>query len=286
MKTILVPTDFSANSENALYYAIELAKKDKAKIILLHTYLINYPVSYTSVDLVMAQKKEALEYSEHHLKAESMKIIHAGDVPYECISDENSPVDGILNVIKEREIDLVIMGTKGRSNFANAIFGSNTAEIIEKAHCAVIAVPEEASFSAIKKITYATTYNHNDLYPLKKVVDMAKLFGAQVDVLHVIERSKLESQKEEREKMKLFMDEAQRKINYNNMTYQLLEGETVEDALEEYLDKDSTSMLVLSTYHRGFFGRLFGKSITKHMAYHANVPLMAFHAIDSPIKVF
>ena len=285
MKTFLVPTDFSSNAENALYYAIDLAKKDKAKIILLHTYVINYPVSYTSVDLITTERKEALEYSEQQLKAESMKIEHAGNIEYECVSDENSPVDGILNIIKEREIDLVIMGTKGKSNFANNIFGSNTATVIEKADCTVFAIPEDAAFKTIKKITYATTYNYNDLYPLKKVVEMAKLYSAQVNVLHIFETSKIESQKEEKEKMKLFMNEANSKINYNNMSFQLLEGETVEDTLEDYINNDSTNMLVLSTHHRGFFKRLFGKSITRHMAYNSTVPLMAFHAMETPVKV-
>lgn len=286
MKTILVPTDFSKNAENALYYAIDLAKKENSKIILLHAYQINYPVSYTSVDLIVEERKDALEHSEHQLKAEAMKITHAGEIVYEYMSDENSPVDAILKVIKEREIDLVIMGTKGQSNLANAIFGSNTAAVIEKAPCAVIAVPEDSSFKAIKKITYATAYNHSDLYALKKVVEMAKLFGAQVNVLHVIEKSKLESKKDEKQKMTSFMDDVSNMVDYNNMSYQILEGESIEDTLEEYLDEESTSMLVLSTHHRGFFKRLFGTSITKHMAYHSTVPLMAFHTIESPIKVF
>lgn len=285
MKTILVPTDFSMNAENALHYAINLAKKEKSKIILLHTYLIDYPVSYTSVDLIEKQKKDALEHSDQLLEKEAMKIIYAGEIDYERISEENSTIDAILKVIKEREIDLVIMGTKGESNLANVIFGSTTAAVIEKAPCTVIAVPEDASFKTIKKITYATAYNHSDLYPLKKVVEMAKLFKAQVNVLHIIETSRLESLKEEKQKMKAFENDANNAIDYHNISYQLLEGDTVEDALEEYLNNESTSMLVLSTHHRGFFKRWFGKSITKHMAYHSTVPMMAFHTIESPIIV-
>lgn len=285
MKTILVPTDFSKNAENALYYAINLAKKEKSQIILLHTYLIDYLVSYTSVDLIEKQKKDALEHSDQLLEKEALKITYAGEIDYEWISDENSTIDAILKVIKEREIDLVIMGTKGESNLANVIFGSNAAEVIEKAPCTVIAVPEDASFKTIKKITYATAYNHSDLYPLKKVVEMAKLFNAQVNVLHIIESSNLESLKEEKQKMKSFENDSNNAINYQSMSYQLLVGEKVEDALEEYLNNESTSMLVLSTHHRGFLKRLFGKSITKHMAYHSTVPIMAFHTLESPIIV-
>jgi nucleotide-binding universal stress UspA family protein len=86
--------------------------------------------------------------------------------------------------------------------------------------------------------------------------------------------------------MEVFMNEANRTINYNNMSYQLIEGEQTEDALDKYLDDESTGMLILSTHHRFFFKRLFDKSITKHMAYHSTVPLMAFHVMKSPILVF
>lgn len=286
MKTILIPTDFSKNAENALYYAIELAKKQHSKIILLHAYLVSYPVSEVSYHLIAEQKKQALEDSELQLKAESMKIVHAGGITYECVSDENPPVEAVLKLIRDREIDMVIMGTKGQSNLTNVIFGSNAAAIIEKASCPVIAVPEEAKFKDIKKITYATAYSHSDLYPLKTVVEMAKLLNAQVNVLHIIESPKLESRKEEKEKMKAFMSEAGEKIDYNNLSFQLLEGEDVDDALENYLNKDSADLLVLSTHHRGFFKRLFGHSVTKYMAYHSRVPVMAFHMIESPIIIF
>lgn len=287
MKTILVPTDFSKNAENALYYAIALAQREKSKIILLHTYLIDYPVSSTSYDLIMEEKKQALEYSEHQLNAESMKIKQAGDIAFETISEEDSAVDAILKVIKERKIDLVVMGTKGESNLLNTILGSTTAAVIEKASCPVVAVPMDASVEPIKKITYATAYDQSDLDALEKVVEIAALFRAQVNVLHIITTREEEAKKAEEEKMKVFMEEAERRISYNNMSFQLLEGVTVEDALEEYIDEHSTSMLVMSTHHRGFFKRLFGKSVTKHMAYHSTVPLMAFHhALESSLKVF
>ena len=83
------------------------------------------------------------------------------------------------------------------------------------------------------------------------------------------------------------MDEVNHKVDYNNMSFQLLEGTSIEEALENYINNDSSSMLVMSTHHRGFFSRLFGKSITKQMAYHTTIPLMAFHhTAESAIKVF
>lgn len=285
MKTILVPTDFSLNADNALYYAIDLAKRSHFKLLLLHAYQVNYPNPYVPLDYLVEEKGNALKDSDNQLKSTAQKISHAGHLEYEYLSVEDAPVDAILKIIKEKEIDLVVMGTKGDSNLANNIFGSNAAKVLEKATCPVMAIPQDSSFKDIKKFTYATAYNYSDVYALKKVVEMAKLFNAQVNVLHILDNSK--SLDKEKELMKNFMDEVNRKIQYSNMSFQLLEGKNVEDALEEYIVSDSTSILVMSTHHRDFFDKLFGKSITKHMAYHTSIPLMAFHHDKkSSIKVY
>jgi nucleotide-binding universal stress UspA family protein len=285
MKTILVPTDFSDNAENALYYAMEMASKENAKIILLHAYRINYTNPEVPLDFVIEEQKQVISESNNQLREEAKKIEKVGGIKYEYMSIEDSPVEAILTSIKEKNVDLVIMGTKGISNFLDSILGSITAKVIEKANCPVIAVPEEALFKEIKKITYAASYNQSDIYALEKVVDIAKLFNAQVNVLHVSNKPDL--QDDEKRKLKLFMDEANRKIKYNNMAFQLLEGENVEDTLEEYLDDGETDLLVMSTHHRNFFDRIFGNSVTKYMAFHTTIPLMAFHhANKSAVMVY
>lgn len=285
MKTILVPTDFSDNADNALYYAIELAKKENDKIILLHAYHIDYSNPAVPLDFTLEVKNNALSDSENQLKETSLKISYAGKIEFDCLSVEGDPLESILSTINNKNIDIVIMGTKGQTDFLGAIFGSVTAKVIEKATCPVIAVPAEATFKDIKKITYATAYNYSDVYALKKVVEIAKLFNAQVEILHVTDKAN--SQIFEKDLMKTFMDDVNHKIQYSNMSFQIYDGDNVEEALEEYIENDSTSILVMSAHQRGFFDKLFGKSVTKHMAYHSSVPLMAFHhTTKAAVKVY
>jgi nucleotide-binding universal stress UspA family protein len=59
MKTILVPTDFSKNAENALHFAIALAKQQKATLILLHAYQMPVAVSPVPFNLLILEKEEA-----------------------------------------------------------------------------------------------------------------------------------------------------------------------------------------------------------------------------------
>ena len=70
MKTILVPTDFSTGSENALYYAIEMAKKTHAKIILFHATHLNASEYLVPFDVLTLEHEKAQKNSELKLKQE------------------------------------------------------------------------------------------------------------------------------------------------------------------------------------------------------------------------
>jgi nucleotide-binding universal stress UspA family protein len=275
MKTILVPTDFSENASYALDYAIDLAKHENAKLILLHAYHIDYANSYVPVNLIEKEIQDTAKKSDERLQSLFTKVAHAGNIKCEYISRQDLAVDAILTTIEEKDVDLVVMGTKGASGLAGTIFGSNTARVIEKASCPVIAIPECASAKTIKKITYATDYHASDIEALKEILELAKPFKAQLNILHITEETELTD--DEKQKMKDFKDEVQKSITYNNLSFQIMHGESVEQKLEEYLEEGYTELLVLSTHHRNILDKLFNKSVTKKLAFHSKVPIMAFH---------
>src|ERR1035437_6280700 len=132
MKTILVPTDFSKNAENALLYAINLAKRMSAKIILLHSFHVDYTSGYVPVDSIEKEIEEAEAKSNAQLKTLYNKVSHHSKLPIECISSQNLVVDAILTIIDEKNIDLVVMGTQGANGkLGRQIFGTNSSKVIE-----------------------------------------------------------------------------------------------------------------------------------------------------------
>ena len=275
MKTILVPTDFSKNASQALNYAIELAKHQNAKLILLNAYHVDFANSYVPVNLIENELKETEKKADAHLKTFLTKIQHAGNIKCECISTQDLAVDAILTAIKDHSVDLVVMGTKGASGLTEVLLGSNTASVIEKATCPVIAVPEDSHYNTIHRITYATNYHNSDIEALIKVIEIAKPFNAQINVLHISDEFTKET--EEKHKMEVFMGQVETKVAYNNLSFQLLKGENIGQKLAEYLDNDATDLLVMSTLHRNIFDKIFNTSLTKKLVFHSKVPLMAFH---------
>ena len=275
MKTILVPTDFSENATHALNYAAEFTKHQNAKIILLHAYHIDFSNSYVPVNLIEQEVQKAEKESNKKLEAIAAKIHHTHKITCECISRQDMAVDAIITTATEKDADTIIMGTKGASGLSVMLFGSNTARVIEKAPCPVIAVPEGVTFKTIKRITYASDYHHSDIEAIEKVVAIARPYKAQVNVLHITEERQLTE--EEKEKMQNFMGNVQAKVTYNNLSFQIFHSENIEQKLEEYLEEEPTDLLVMSTHQRNFLDKVFGKSITKNLSFHVTVPLMAFH---------
>ena len=80
MKTILVPTDFSKNAENALTYAIQLAKKEEFKILLFHAFHYNYSGIDTSPEIVLEQSIFIQEGIEKRLKTLAQKTANKNHI--------------------------------------------------------------------------------------------------------------------------------------------------------------------------------------------------------------
>jgi nucleotide-binding universal stress UspA family protein len=277
MKNILVPTDFSPNAENALDYAIAVAGKYHAKIILFHVWQIIYPTVDIPVpgEVISAQMHDAELNAIAKMKPLCHKAHSAGIVDCDPVNRQGDLVKLIPEMIKEYHIDMVIMGTKGASGFKEILIGSHTAKVIRVAECPVIAIPEKTRFKGISHIIYATDYNSSDFDALKKVVDLAKHFQAKITLLHVSdEHYPLSGAKQI---MELFAEKVQARVKYDLMDYKVIRTGNAEEELDEYVMKKHADLFVMSTMHRDIFDRLFGRSMTEKVAYHTRMPLMVFH---------
>jgi len=274
MKTILVPTDFSKNANHALKYAMEIAKKENAKIILLHVYQNIYVGPDVPYQYAASVFGITIESTDKKLKLLRSKI-EAEKIECEAFKIEGSIVDSIINVSEKKKPYLIVMGTKGASGIAELIMGSNTAKVIEKAKCPVISVPERSKLSTLQNISYATDYHKSDIDALKSLVKIASLFDATITIMHVA--NQLNAYHNEEEFMLKFKKRVTAKIKYPKIHYKLIYGMNPVTALESYIKKEKPDLFAMSMHHRNLYEKLFGTSTTKKLSYHSKVPLLAFH---------
>lgn len=114
MKTILVPTDFSKNAENALDYAISIAKKGKYKIILLNIYqpLISPPSFDVPVQYYLESSESMQKKASDKLNELKKKVIKEGRAECDILFQEGLVGEVIINVAKKKKAELIIMGSQ------------------------------------------------------------------------------------------------------------------------------------------------------------------------------
>ena len=140
IKNILCPVDYSIYSEKALSYAIEFAVKYEAKLFLIHVldirvYDINDPDLY-NVNIVDSETISKLR--ERLLKCVNEDV--KGKIPVEAIVLQGVPFVEIIKASKEYNINLIVLGTHGRTGLSHAIMGSVAEKVVRKAPCPVLTV--------------------------------------------------------------------------------------------------------------------------------------------------
>lgn len=276
MKTILLLTDFSANADTALSYAMTLAKNTNSKLILFHAYQVPVPMGEVSFAVLNDERQLMKADANIKLKHLTTRIDFEGNINYNYISEEGDAVDTILRVAEERKVDLIILGMTGENILSSAIFGNTSLKVMEKAHCPVMSIPEDMQTGKIiRRIAYATDYRRSDFAAINRAAEIAKSSEAQLTILHISS----EGQEPDLEKglMHHFMDKVRETTAYTNLSFQILQGDTIEECLEIYIEEGSADMLMMATHHRTFMERILGKGITREIAKNAIIPIVAFH---------
>ncbi len=138
IKHIAIPYDFSGFSDVAFEKAIEIGEKFDSKITLLT--IIGNDVDTSGMSFSRAQ--EAHDEAENKAKDEMNKIkksVQGMDISVEIIHN-SSTVDGILLFVDKNDVDLIVMGSHGRSGFKKLVLGSVASAIITRAKCPVLTV--------------------------------------------------------------------------------------------------------------------------------------------------
>jgi len=280
VKKILFPTDFSPAADNAFRYALDFADHEGAEITTLHIYSLpelhssHLPNTLRQIydsltletfenyrDNIPHLRKIAEERGKSHLTIQHMMID----------SQRQKVVGTIIQTARKTDADMIIMGTTGASGLKEAFLGSVAAEVMENAPCPVMAVPQNAVFDGtIDRIAVTVEYDKDDEATCRFVLGIAKHFDAEVICIHV-DVSHTEEITNRMSRMKsLFSGE-------EKISFQVLNHTNIEKALSEYVESNSIDILAMHVHKRNFFQELFTYSMTKKMAYHLDIPILAIH---------
>lgn len=280
MKKILLPTDFSDNSINAIKYALQLFKDEPCKFYLLNVfkipYLANEELMEQNVAELAALEEEMYESSKEDLKNLLETLPENENHHFESISDYNLFNLAVHQVVDEKNIELIIMGTKGATGAKEIFIGSNTGDVIMRSSCNVIAVPENYSFQSPKEIVFPTDFQINyDLKDLEPVVNLAKKNKTKIRIVHFSDKDELdEIQDQNKSKLSSLLGDIKHE-------FYTLSSSNFEEGLNCFTQsRGNIDMIVIIGRHYGFFQRLFFKPKVKAISFHSSIPLFVIHHLN------
>lgn len=272
---ILVPTDFSENARHALEYASLFAGAVGADLLLLHVYTptvtrgnVAYPLMTEEISTMVGEASEKLREITFALAGEY-------GVPCDYRVRVGTPVSEIVCEAEDSDSDMIVMGTLGASGIGKVLFGSNTASVIEKATCPVLAVPVNSAVALPTRIVFATDYQNSDIQALRELIEITRPLNADFILLHISKGSDLQA---EQTLIEEYSEKVAMEVDIDQLFYYVMKHDHTQEGINHFADSVDAHVITFSMRKRGIFERLFDSSLSKEMANQARFPVLVFHA--------
>lgn len=273
MKTIIVPTDFSVPSNNAMDYAVGLARETGSSILLFHAYQV--PVSMTDVPIVLISVEELQKNAEGKIAdvKKTLEQATSGSVKIYAEAKLGDTIDELESLCKTIKPFAIVMGTKGETGLERVIFGSTTLSAIKHLNWPIIVVPPRKKYSTIKKIGFACDFREVvETTPARFIRDFVKEFKAEIHILNVDYKNShfRPETPEESALLHTLLEDL-------NPKYDFIEDENIETGIEKFAEKNNLDLVITIPKKHKLLESLFKKSHTKELVFHSHLPIMCVH---------
>ncbi|MFI5136827.1 MAG: universal stress protein [Sphingobacteriales bacterium] len=272
MKTILVLTDFSKKAENAAIYALKIAEKSQANIILFNSFekfqSVNVPESgswvYEDYEMIKNESLAELKKLENYIIAHHKTGVFEPNIS--LLNELGLDLASSVNqLVRDRKIDLIVMGTKGDDTISHLFYGSDACGVLDNAGCPVLFIPETSTFDSFKNIVFANDLKKDYKEAIGFLISLAQLDNSHIILTHFGEY--------ENNALKC-LNFIENTLAYPNVVSRLLHLENRGAQLRELAASVKADLLVM-IHHKGVsFEKFIAGSQSKNMLKHNQLPLL------------
>ncbi|TSE07429.1 universal stress protein [Aquimarina algiphila] len=274
MKNILVPTDFSTQAESALKVAAQIAKKNGAKIYLLHILDLPIHLSDLMSSGASAAAPEAIFFMKqtHKKFEEVMEQEYLKDIEViETVSFEDV-LGGIIDSCEKNNVDIIIMGSHGSSGFEELFIGSNAEKVVRTSKQPVLVIKEDCDIFDVNDFVYATNFDDEDKPSLLAAHEFAKAIGAKLHLVWVNTANGFKTTYETEEKMNGMISN----LPIDNYSLNIYNDITVEKGILNFAGSVNAGMIGISTHGRKGISHFINGSLGEDVVNHAKRPVLTF----------
>ncbi|HBL80465.1 MAG TPA: universal stress protein [Aequorivita sp.] len=278
MMNILIPTDFSENAQNAIAYALAYFSDVAVNFYILH-------VSHTHTSTKEEEQELFSDFDTEMQTVQSTSATLREEIRKYQIRSQNPahsffPLHESLNLVEairknviEKEIDYILMGTKGTTKINGGEMGSNICDGITKVKCPILVIPENAKFNGIKNIAFLTDYNC--IYRNKIITRLSEtldLHRSPLRVLHIKAQNTglTAAQTDNKGFLHYFFKDKKHSFHF-------VENKDLEIGIQDFVETWDISLVSIVAKNLNLIQRLLLRPAVKSMNYSVNVPFLVLH---------
>ncbi|HCZ37361.1 MAG TPA: hypothetical protein DHV26_15670 [Cytophagales bacterium] len=268
---LVLLTDFSPLSKVAMLYALKMAAPLGANFTILNIVRVDgIPKANLKTRQLEKTITQIAQEEGDSLVAELRAQVKGNyTLTFKPIK-ARTVSEMVRKYVTNNPTNMVVMGLQGSSALKKmGRLGGTTVSVIDECPVPVLAIPTYAKYSNMKNIVYAT-----DMKNIKKeldiIVEFAKIFGSFVHMIHVSPAidKKIEA-------AGLAVDEIVQKYAYDKVKFELILEDDITKAIGNYIQKANADVLTTFTHKLSLEEKIFGKSVTRKLAYQGTIPLLA-----------
>lgn len=274
MKTLIIPTDFSPASTNALHYASALAQDLEASLLIVHVFQVpvsmtEVPVAALSIDDIKANAEERLNLlkeSVAHLYPKIQKVYAEA-----LMGDVKEELNSLFIKIAPLAI---VMGSHGSSNLEHFFMGSTTLTLIRNTTVPVFIIPPGVSYRRIHKIGLACDMKAVvDTFPLATFMPLLKALNAHLYVLHV-------SEEKPSEQPSLVLENAYVETMFEGVSheYQFIQEADITEGIQKFAENNNLDLIAMIPKKHTWSELIFQKSTAASMIQQTHIPLLSIQS--------
>lgn len=274
MKTILLPTDFSLNSNNAISYALNFYRDEECHFILLHAYKVNgYRQNSTFIPIPGNPEREKArkecQTKIHQLLKEIEQRYPNPLHSFSTVTQNQQLVAAIAEELEKQSIKVIIIGTQGNTAAHDVSYGSNTIAIMEEIHnCPILAIPSHVRFSKIKEVVLASGFK---VPPLEEeyffIKELLKKTTASLRILHIEENGISKAQQRNREDLKKVLAEVPH-------SFHSLAHVSVAIGIYCFTESRGSDMIAFVNKRHSFFQNVLFNPLYKNLGNYSQIPVL------------
>jgi len=270
MKKILVPTDFSDCSINALNAAMHIAVKVDAEIELVHVY--DRPViGFVDLNIDHKKNKTMLQAAQRTMDAMVKEKRSEGVIVHPHILAD-IPLTEILDQRKFSDVELVVMGSQGSEGLRELFVGSNTEKVVRKAKIPILSLKEDQGNFDLKNIVLASNFYKELEGVFNQMDDFLSLFNPHYNLLKVVTPGNFETTHYSRSSMERFAS----KFKLNNYSIHVYNDNNIEAGILNFSKDIGADAIIIATHGRKGIEHLINGSLAEDVVNHALTPVLSF----------